>query len=82
MLYYYFDYRPNYNAAPMRFISSINQSWQSHCSLRWGLVPSWAKDNKIKSKMIHARAETLNEKSAFRQLISTKRCIIPCSGFL
>ncbi|MDN8593138.1 SOS response-associated peptidase [Paenibacillus sp. 11B] len=78
-----FDYRPNYNVAPMQFIPSIIATSNGNClgSLRWGLVPSWAKDDKIGSKMINARAETLTEKPAFRRLVSTKRCIIPCSGF-
>nr|WP_306553761.1 SOS response-associated peptidase [Paenibacillus sp. LK1] len=49
--------------------------------LRWGLVPVWAKEDKIGNKMINARAETLNEKPAFKPLISFKRCIIPSSGF-
>ncbi|KOY14156.1 SOS response-associated peptidase [Paenibacillus xylanivorans] len=78
-----FDYRPNYNVAPMQFIPSIIATSNGNRlgSLRWGLVPSWAKDDKIGSKMINARAETLTEKPAFRRLVSSKRCIIPCSGF-
>ncbi|KGP77613.1 MULTISPECIES: SOS response-associated peptidase [Paenibacillus] len=78
-----FDYRPNYNVAPMQFIPSIIATSNGNRlgSLRWGLVPSWAKDDKIGSKMINARAETLTEKPAFKRLISSKRCIVPCSGF-
>ncbi|MNN41756.1 putative SOS response-associated peptidase YedK [compost metagenome] len=49
--------------------------------LRWGLVPSWAKDDKICSKMINARAETITEKPAFNQLLASRRCIIPADGF-
>ncbi|MCG6197347.1 SOS response-associated peptidase, partial [Anoxybacillus sp. LAT_38] len=49
--------------------------------LRWGLVPSWAWDEKIGSKMINARAETLREKPAFRRLFERKRCMIPADGF-
>ncbi|RAW16771.1 SOS response-associated peptidase [Paenibacillus taichungensis] len=78
-----FEYKPNYNAAPMQFIPTIIGSKDGNRlgSLRWGLVPNWAKDEKIGNKMINARAETLTEKPAFKRLISSKRCIIPCSGF-
>ncbi|WP_315795462.1 SOS response-associated peptidase [Paenibacillus sp. BIC5C1] len=78
-----FEYKPNYNAAPMQFIPTIIGSKDGNRlgSLRWGLVPNWAKDEKIGNKMINARVETLTEKPAFKRLISSKRCIIPCSGF-
>lgn len=78
-----FEYRPNYNAAPMQYIPTIIGSKEGNRlgSLRWGLVPVWAKDDKIGNKMINARAETIAEKSAFKRLISSKRCIIPTNGF-
>ena len=50
-------------------------------AFHWGLIPSWAKDRKIASKMINARAETLAEKSAFKGLLKKKRCIVPMDGF-
>jgi putative SOS response-associated peptidase YedK len=49
--------------------------------MRWGLIPSWAKDPAIGQRMINARAETLPEKPAFRQLLKNKRCLVPASGF-
>jgi putative SOS response-associated peptidase YedK len=49
--------------------------------MRWGLVPSWAKDPSIGSKLINARAETLAEKPAFRQALKARRCIVPVAGF-
>src|SRR5260370_5554221 len=49
--------------------------------LRWGLIPSWAKDEAIGSKMINARAETLAEKPSFRGLLRSKRCLIVADGF-
>ncbi|MCM3173272.1 SOS response-associated peptidase [Paenibacillus sp. MER 99-2] len=78
-----FEYKPNYNAAPMQYIPTIIGSSKGNRlgSLRWGLVPSWAKDDKIGSKMINARADTLAEKPAYKRLISSKRCIVPCNGF-
>jgi putative SOS response-associated peptidase YedK len=49
--------------------------------LRWGLIPSWAKDPAIGSKLINARAETVREKPAFRNAFRKHRCLIPCDGF-
>jgi putative SOS response-associated peptidase YedK len=50
-------------------------------SFRWGLVPSWAKDLSIASRLINARAETVSEKPAFRQALLRRRCIIPADAF-
>jgi putative SOS response-associated peptidase YedK len=49
--------------------------------LRWGLVPSWAKDTKIGSRMINARVETVHEKPAFRRAFAERRCLLPADGF-
>ena len=49
--------------------------------LRWGLVPSWAKDVKIGDRMINARAETVASKPAYRRAFAKKRCLIPADGF-
>jgi putative SOS response-associated peptidase YedK len=49
--------------------------------LRWGLIPSWAKDESIGSRMINARAETLAEKPSFKGLLRSKRCLIVADGF-
>lgn len=48
---------------------------------RWGLVPVWAKERGIGSRMFNARAETLLEKTAFKGLVGSRRCVIPASGF-
>ena len=50
-------------------------------AFHWGLIPSWAKDRKIASRMINARSETLAEKPAFKGLFKKKRLLIPMDGF-
>ena len=49
--------------------------------MRWGLVPSWAKDMTIGQRMINARAETVAEKPSFRGAFKRRRCLIPADGF-
>jgi putative SOS response-associated peptidase YedK len=49
--------------------------------VRWGLVPFWAKDVKIGSRMINARAETISEKPAFRRAFAKRRCLLPADGY-
>ncbi|MFD9514345.1 SOS response-associated peptidase family protein [Streptomyces mirabilis] len=49
--------------------------------LRWGLVPSWAKDMKIGARMINARVETVHEKPAYRRAFAKRRCLLPADGF-
>jgi putative SOS response-associated peptidase YedK len=50
-------------------------------TLRWGLVPSWAKDASIGSRMINARLETAPEKPAFRKAYAARRCLLPADGY-
>ena len=50
-------------------------------NLRWGLVPSWAKDPKIGIQCINARAETISEKPSFREAFQKRRCLVPADGF-
>lgn len=49
--------------------------------VRWGLVPSWAKDISIGSRLINARAETVSEKPAFRSAFAKRRCLLPADGY-
>jgi putative SOS response-associated peptidase YedK len=49
--------------------------------LRWGLIPTWAKDSKIAAKTINARAETVAAKPAFRNAFKKRRCLVPASGY-
>ncbi|ASA23669.1 SOS response-associated peptidase [Paenibacillus donghaensis] len=76
-------YAPTYNAAPVQFIPAVvgSSSGNRLGLLRWGLVPSWAKDDKGGSRMINARAESLLEKASFKRLLGSRRCLIPADGF-
>lgn len=77
-----FDFEPRYNIAPSQRLPIIlNEAPQEVQLLRWGLIPSWAKDPKIGYKMINARAETLGQKPAFRQAFQQRRCLVPADGF-
>src|SRR4051795_3378156 len=49
--------------------------------VRWGLVPSWAKEASIGSRMINARAETVAEKPSYRRAFAKRRCIVPADGY-
>jgi putative SOS response-associated peptidase YedK len=49
--------------------------------MRWGLIPSWAKDESIASKTINARAETLYHRPSFKKSLTEKRCLVPADGF-
>jgi putative SOS response-associated peptidase YedK len=76
------DTSPRYNIAPTQEVVSIMHNGASHLEwLRWGLIPSWAKDESIGSRMINARAETLTEKPSFKGLLRSKRCLVIADGF-
>jgi putative SOS response-associated peptidase YedK len=78
------DLGQNYNVAPTNDVYAVVAGPDGTRRVEvfhWGLVPIWAKDIKIGSKMINARAETLADKSAFKPLLKAKRCIIPMDGF-
>ena len=49
--------------------------------VRWGLVPSWAKDLKIGDRLINARAETVQTSNAYKRAFARRRCIVPADGF-
>lgn len=76
-------YEENYNVAPSsQVVAVINDGERNRLgTLRWGLIPSWAKDEKIGYKMINARAETAAEKPSFRHAFKKKRCLIPANAF-
>ena len=76
-------HEPNYNVAPTQDVYGIvEQDGRRHLdAFFWGLVPSWAKDVKIGSRMINAKAETLADKNAFKKPFATRRCLVPADGF-
>jgi len=78
--------RPRYNVAPSQDIPIVrlvddDEAEREVAIARWGLVPFWAKDLKIGYKMINAKAETVDEKPAFRAAFKARRCLIPADGF-
>lgn len=78
------DVRPRYNIAPTQNVVAIRtypDGTRHSDLLKWGLIPSWAKDPSIGPGMINARSETVAEKPAFRGALKHRRCIIPANGF-
>lgn len=74
----------NFNVAPTQDVLAVLASADGARTVQtfhWGLVPSWAKDAKIGSKMINARSETIAEKPAFKGLFKKHRLLIPMDGF-
>ncbi len=75
---------PRFNIAPTQYIAAVRECEQGERELvmmRWGLIPSWAKDPSIGNRMINARAETVAEKPSFRAAYSRRRCIVLADGF-
>jgi putative SOS response-associated peptidase YedK len=81
---YRFDraFPPRYNLAPTQAVLALKaESDGLAAPLRWGLVPSWARDVRVGARMINARAETLVEKPAFRDALRLRRCLVFADGF-
>ena len=74
---------PSYNVAPTDDVYGVlsDGSTRHLDAFHWGLVPLWAKDAKIGSRMINARAETLAERNAYKSAFKSRRCLIPADGF-
>jgi putative SOS response-associated peptidase YedK len=79
------DWTPRYNIAPTQPIPVIRQhpkeAVRELSLVRWGLIPSWAKDSSGAARMINARSETASTKPAFRDALKFRRCLIPADGF-
>jgi len=76
---------PRFNIAPTQFVVALRQTdaaaKPAYCSLRWGLIPSWADDASIANRLINARAEGIADKPSFRAAFKRRRCLILADGF-
>ena len=79
------EWTPRYNIAPTQPVPVIRQNPKEPrrelSLMRWGLIPSWAKDSSASAMMINARSETAATKPAFRDPLTSRRCLIPADGF-
>ena len=74
---------PSWNVAPTDPVSVVVERGEGRelRTLKWGLIPSWATDAKIASRLINARAETVATKPAFRSALVKRRCLVPADGW-
>ncbi|MEU7883130.1 SOS response-associated peptidase [Microbispora bryophytorum] len=89
------ELRPDYNVAPTKNVYAVmcrvpkddggespgDEPVRQLRVVRWGLVPSWAKDPSVGSRMINARVETVAEKPSYRRALKSRRCLIPADGY-
>lgn len=77
------DHQASYNISPTQNAPVVFQDNNKRIlkNMRWGLIPSWAKDNSFASKLINARAETIADKPSFKNLITTNRCVVLANGY-
>jgi putative SOS response-associated peptidase YedK len=79
------DWAPRYNIAPTQPVPVVRQHPKEPIRqlsmMRWGLIPSWAKDSSVGASMINARGETAAAKPVFRDAVKSRRCLIPADGF-
>jgi len=79
------EFQPRYNVAPSSRVSCIrvpiHETKPVLEMLKWGLIPSWAKDPQIGFKLANARAETLDTLPSFRPAFKARRCLVPIDGF-
>ncbi|HEY8455725.1 MAG TPA: SOS response-associated peptidase [Actinopolymorphaceae bacterium] len=84
--------QPDYNVAPTKNVPAVIDRLERDQPedvpperrlrlVKWGLVPSWAKDPKIGNRLINARVETAHEKPAFRRAFASRRCLLPADGY-
>lgn len=76
------DYKPSFNISPRKPVAVVMEEGEKKLvTMRWGLIPSWAKDESISDKLINARSETIAEKPSFRAAFRERRCLICADGF-
>ena len=74
--------KPAYNVAPTQdVLTVVGGETRRGGFMRWGLIPWWAKNASIGSRLINARAETVSEKPAFRDALRRRRCLVLADGF-
>ncbi len=77
-----FENSPRYNVAPTQSVLTVtNREERQGEFMRWGLIPSWAKDPSIGNRMINARGETVAQKPSFRNALQRRRCLVLADGF-
>ena len=78
-----YQVEPSYNVAPTQTVAVVVQREGVNTleKMRWGLIPAWAKDPAIGSRMINARAETVGEKPSFKRPLKDRRCLVVANGF-
>ena len=76
-------FEPRYNVAPTQLVPAVRQEDGKRrlAMLRWGLIPSWAKDAKIGYRLINARSDTVATKPSFRSAFKRRRCLVAADGF-
>jgi len=79
------DWNPRFNIAPTQPVPVVRQHpkepWRDLSLMRWGLIPSWAKDTSGAARMINARSETAHTLPAFREAMKSRRCLITADAF-
>lgn len=77
------NFHMSYNIAPTQNVLAVIHDGKKRRAgyLRWGLIPAWAKDERIGNNMINARSETAHEKPSFKRLMARKRCLIIADSF-
>jgi putative SOS response-associated peptidase YedK len=76
------DLQPSFNIAPTQNVAVVLRDGTTRLvAMRWGLIPSWATDPTIGSRLINARSETLTKRSAFKDAFKSRRCLVLADGF-
>ncbi len=77
-----YELKPDFNVAPSKKVYAVLQRDERQLrTVKWGLIPSWAKDPKIGNRLNNARLETAAEKPSFRSAYKKRRCLIPADGY-
>ena len=78
-----FTHEPSYNIAPTQMAPVVAEDKEGRRMglMRWGLIPTWAKDPAIGNRQINARSETVRTRPAFRDAFVRRRCLVPADGF-